>query len=159
MPRSSEVAGTPFQGEQLNALSHLIGAVLAIACTIVLIALIALAALTGEARKVVGVTVFGTTLMIRYSISTLHHAPGGRAKAVLQRFDHRSIHLLIAGSAAHCAAVVRYVLSRRHRRINRRRGVPSQPTPPGAHRGNYSRPPPEWRRSAPRRAAKTGRSA
>ena len=84
-----------FHGEKFNALSHLVAAVLAIAGTVVLIVL---AALTGDARKVVGVTIFGTTLMILYSISTLYHALGGRAKAVLQKLDHFSIYLLIAGT-------------------------------------------------------------
>ena len=81
--------------EKFNALSHLAGAVLAIAGTAVLIVL---AALTGDARKVVGVTIFGSTLMILYSISTLYHSLGGRAKAVLQKLDHFSIYLLIAGT-------------------------------------------------------------
>jgi hemolysin III len=89
------VAGTRFHGEKFNALSHLAGAVLAIAGTVVLIVL---AALTGDARKVVGVTIFGSTLMILYSISTLYHSLGGRAKAVLQKLDHFSIYLLIAGT-------------------------------------------------------------
>ena len=89
------MAGTRFHGEKFNALSHLAGAVLAIAGTVVLIVL---AALTGDARKVVGVTIFGSTLMILYSISTLYHSLGGRAKAVLQKLDHFSIYLLIAGT-------------------------------------------------------------
>ena len=89
------MAGTRFHGEKFNALSHLAGAVLAIAGTAVLIVL---AALTGDARKVVGVTIFGSTLMILYSISTLYHSLGGRAKAVLQKLDHFSIYLLIAGT-------------------------------------------------------------
>ena len=89
------MAGRRFHGEKFNALSHLVAAVLAIAGTVVLIVL---AALTGDARKVVGVTIFGTTLMILYSISTLYHALGGRAKAVLQKLDHFSIYLLIAGT-------------------------------------------------------------
>lgn len=89
------MAGTRFHGEKFNALSHLVAAVLAIAGTVVLIVL---AALTGDAGKVVGVTIFGSTLMILYSISTLYHALGGRAKAVLQKLDHYSIYLLIAGT-------------------------------------------------------------
>ena len=89
------MAGTRFHGEKFNALSHLAGAVLAIAGTAVLIVL---AALTGDARKVVGVTIFGSTLMILYSISTLYHSLGGRAKAVVQKLDQFSIYLLIAGT-------------------------------------------------------------
>lgn len=91
----AEVAGRRFHGEKFNALSHLVAAVLAIAGTVVLIVL---AALTGDPRKVVGVTIFGTTLMILYSISTLYHALGGRAKTVMQKLDHFSIYLLIAGT-------------------------------------------------------------
>lgn len=95
MQEPVEVAGTRFQGERFNALSHLAGALLAIAGTVVLIVL---AALAGDARKVVGVAIFGATLMILYSISTLYHALGGRAKTVLQKIDHCSIYLLIAGT-------------------------------------------------------------
>ena len=37
-------------------------------------------------------------LIALYVASTLYHSMRGRAKAILQKFDHCSIYLLIAGS-------------------------------------------------------------
>lgn len=84
-----------YYGERLNALTHLIGAALALAGSIVLIVL---AARGGDFWKIVGVAVYGTTLVLLYSLSTLYHSIRGRAKDVLRELDHHSIYLLIAGS-------------------------------------------------------------
>ena len=48
--------------------------------------------------KVFSVAVYGVTLVILYSASTLYHSVRGRAKRILQKLDHLSIYLLIAGS-------------------------------------------------------------
>jgi hemolysin III len=60
--------------------------------------LVVLAALSGDAWKVVGVTIYGVTLVSLYSISGLYHSVRGRPKNVLRALDHQSIYLLIAGS-------------------------------------------------------------
>ena len=44
------------------------------------------------------------------TFSTLYHSLRGRAKNILRELDHQSIYLLIAGSAAHYYAILRYVL-------------------------------------------------
>ena len=82
-------------GEKFNALTHLIGALLALAGSVVLIVL---AALDGDPWKVVSVSVYGVTLVLLYSFSALYHGLHGRAKNLLRELDHHSIYLLIAGS-------------------------------------------------------------
>ena len=84
-----------YHGERLNAITHLIGAVLALAGSI---ALIVLAALGGDIWKIIGVSVYGVTLVLLYSLSTLYHSLRGRPKEILRELDHHSIYLLIAGS-------------------------------------------------------------
>lgn len=84
-----------YYGEKFNALTHLVGAVLALAGTAVLIVL---AALDGDPWKVVSVSIYGVTLVLLYSFSTLYHSLRGRAKNILRELDHQGIYLLIAGS-------------------------------------------------------------
>jgi len=85
-----------YYGEKFNAVSHLLGAVLALAGTVVLVVL---AALGGDPWKVVGVSIYGASLVLMYSSSTLYHSVRGRrAKDFLRKMDHQSIYLLIAGS-------------------------------------------------------------
>ena len=91
---STDVYGM-YYGEKFNAVSHLVGTVLAIAGAIVLMVL---AASGGDPWKVVSVSVYGVTLVVMYSSSTLYHSVRGRSKDVLQKMDHQSIYLLIAGS-------------------------------------------------------------
>ena len=60
--------------------------------------LITLAALMGDPWKIVSVSIFGATLILLYSASTLYHSLRGRAKTILRKLDHLSIYLLIAGT-------------------------------------------------------------
>lgn len=84
-----------YYGEKFNAITHLVGAVLALAGTIVLVVL---AALGGDPWKVVSVSIYGATLVVLYSFSALYHSLRGRPKNILRELDHHSIYLLIAGS-------------------------------------------------------------
>ncbi len=84
-----------YYGEKLNALTHLVGAVLALAGSVVLVVL---AALSGDPWKIVSVSIYGLTLVLLYTVSTLYHSVRGRAKNVLRELDYQSIYLLIAGS-------------------------------------------------------------
>lgn len=84
-----------YYGERFNALTHLAGAVLALAGTVVLIGL---ATVDGDPWKVVSVSVYGATLVLLYSFSTLYHSLRGRVKAILRQLDHHGIYLLIAGT-------------------------------------------------------------
>ena len=84
-----------YNGERFNSISHLIGAALALAGSVVLIVL---AARLGDPWKIVSFSVYGVMLVLLYVFSTLYHSVRGPAKSVLQKFDHCSIYLLIAGT-------------------------------------------------------------
>lgn len=84
-----------YHGEKFNAVTHLVGAVLALAGSIVLIVV---AASGGDPWKVIGVSIYGATLTLLYGFSTLYHSLRGRAKSVFRQLDHIGIFLLIAGS-------------------------------------------------------------
>lgn len=84
-----------YHGERFNAWTHLVGA--ALAC-LGAIWLLVLAALDGSPVKIVSVAIYGLSLILLYSISTLYHSLRGRAKVVMRKLDHLSIYLLIAGS-------------------------------------------------------------
>lgn len=84
-----------YRGERFNAWSHLIGALLALTGAIWLIVL---SSLDGDPWKIVGVSIYGVTLLLLYTVSTIYHSVRGRAKRILQKLDHLSIYLLIAGS-------------------------------------------------------------
>ena len=84
-----------YYGEKLNAVTHLVGAVLALAGSVLLIVL---AALANDPWKVVGVSIYGATLVLLYTFSALYHSVRGPAKNLLRKFDHHSIYYLIAGS-------------------------------------------------------------
>ena len=77
-----------YHGERFNAWTHLVGATW----------LIGIAVLQGDPWKIVSLTIYGFTLLLLYSISTLYHSVRGKAKTVMRKLDHLSIYLLIAGS-------------------------------------------------------------
>lgn len=91
-----------YAGERLNSITHLVGTVLAL---IGLPFLVLAAARSGETLPVVSVSIFGSTLVLLYLLSTLYHSVKGRAKEVLQKLDHLAIYLLIAGTYTPVALV------------------------------------------------------
>jgi hemolysin III len=88
---------TPGAREEIaNAITHGAGALAGIVGGAVLVTL---AAMSGDAWKVVSSAVFSATLVLLYTASTLYHAiPAPKAKARLKVFDHCAIYLLIAGT-------------------------------------------------------------
>ena len=92
-------AATPVytRGEEIaNSVTHGIGIVLAI---IGLAVLSAFAARNGEAIHVVACSVFGASLILNYTASTLYHSVQvERIKPRLRALDHSAIFLLIAGT-------------------------------------------------------------
>lgn len=84
-------------GEEIaHAVTHGIGALLSIAGLAVLVAF---ASLYGNAWHIVSSSIYGATLILLYTASTLYHGiPQPAAKRVLQRIDHAAIFLLIAGT-------------------------------------------------------------
>lgn len=88
--------GESLAEEIANAITHGVGAAFSIAA---LVALVVLAAFKGTATAVVAVAIYGSTLVLLYSISTLYHAiPHAGTKRVLKVLDHCTIFLLIAGT-------------------------------------------------------------
>lgn len=82
--------------ELANSLTHGLGAVLSVAG---LALMVYFAGRYGDAWQVVSTAIFGTTLVLLYTASTLYHSlRGDRLKVLLQKFDHAAIFLLIAGS-------------------------------------------------------------
>lgn len=84
-----------YKGEKFNTITHLIGAVLALAG---LVLLIVMASLQGDPWKIVSFGIYGTTLLLVYLCSTFYHLFEGKKKTLFRVFDHLSIYLLIAGT-------------------------------------------------------------
>jgi hemolysin III len=84
-----------YPGERLNSITHLVGAVLALAGTA---ALIVAAWPHHGAREIAAFAVYGTMLVLLYLSSTLYHSIRGPAKKVFHRFDYCAIYFLIAGT-------------------------------------------------------------
>ena len=84
-----------YPGERFNGISHLMGSVLALAGASVLVVL---AARQADPWKIVSFSLYGASLFLLYTFSTLYHSLRHRAKAVFRKLDHLSIYLLIAGT-------------------------------------------------------------
>jgi len=82
--------------EVANSISHGLGLLLAIAAVPVLVLA---ATRAGSGHSLVGVSVFGGTMVILYLASTLYHSlTHEAAKRLFRLFDHAAIFLLIAGT-------------------------------------------------------------
>ena len=83
--------------EPVNALTHLLGAILSV---IGLVLLIMAAVEHGSAQTIVAVSIFGASLVLMYCVSALYHAStlSERGLGHFQRIDHVMIYVLIAGS-------------------------------------------------------------
>ena len=84
-----------YHGERLNSFTHLLGAIIALAGLVVLVAV---ASLKGDVWRIVSFSIYGTSLFLLYLFSTLYHSTKGSLKAFFKKLDHISIYLLIAGS-------------------------------------------------------------
>ncbi|QQS54918.1 MAG: hemolysin III family protein [Candidatus Competibacteraceae bacterium] len=84
-----------YKGERFNSISHLIGAVAALAGLVIVVVA---AARQGDPWKIVSFSIYGTTLFLLYTVSTLYHSLRGRAKRFFHKLDHYSIYFLIAGT-------------------------------------------------------------
>lgn len=84
-------------GEEIfNSVSHGTGGLLAIAGTAVLIVF---SAIYSNAWGVVSASIYGASLIILYTMSTLYHAiTNKKAKAFFRIMDHNTIFFLIAGT-------------------------------------------------------------
>ncbi len=84
-------------GEEIaHTISHGIGLLLSIAGLAVLVAF---ASRYGDAWHITSSAIYGATLILLYTASTLYHGiPQSRSKQLLRRLDHAAIFLLIAGT-------------------------------------------------------------
>jgi len=84
-------------GEEIfNSISHGTGSLLSIAGMVVLIVF---SAIYADAWAVVSSCIYGASLVILYTMSTLYHAiTNPRAKAFFRIMDHNTIFFLIAGT-------------------------------------------------------------
>ena len=86
------------KGEEIfNMTSHIVGGVLGI---VALVLCVVFAAVHGNGYGVVSGAIYGVTMVILYTMSSIYHGlnPKRKAKKVFQVLDHCSIYLLIAGS-------------------------------------------------------------
>jgi len=85
------------KGEEIaNSITHGLGVILSIAGLVVMTAF---ASVLGNAWHIVSISIYGTTLILLYTSSTLYHSiPLPRAKSVFRYLDHSAIFLLIAGT-------------------------------------------------------------
>lgn len=84
--------------EWLHSITHGIGAVLSLVGMVVLLMAASLAAHV-DLWKTVSLSLYGTTLVLLYTASTLYHGiPHRRWKQRFQLLDHCAIYLLIAGT-------------------------------------------------------------
>ena len=92
-----------FGEEVANSVTHGVGWLLSVGGLAVLVTF---AAVTGGALRVVSCAVFGATLVLLYTASTLYHALTRHgAKRVFRVLDHSAIFLLIAGTYTPLALV------------------------------------------------------
>ncbi len=81
--------------DPFNCYSHLTGVLLSISGLVTLVALA-----QGDPWRVVGFSIYGASLILLYSASTVYHwaALSSRRKDLLKRLDHAAIFVLIAGT-------------------------------------------------------------
>lgn len=85
-----------YHGEKLNSITHLLGSALAL---VGLGALLTVSIQRQDPWMITSFAIFGTTLVLLYTISTLYHSfYPPRLKKLFQKMDHVSIYLLIAGT-------------------------------------------------------------
>jgi len=92
----SQEAEQSLAQERANILVHALGVILALVATALLVSF---ASIYGTVWHIVGVAVFGATLILLYLVSTVYHWVGvGPAKEKWRLADHGAIFLLIAGT-------------------------------------------------------------
>ncbi len=85
----------PWIREPFCGLSHFIGIIMSIVALVVLLVLS-----QGRLWHIIGFTIYGASLILLYTVSTLYHSLHADPARVnqLQRLDHAAIYLLIVGT-------------------------------------------------------------
>jgi hemolysin III len=82
--------------EKTNIISHAVGFFLGI---VALVLMVVRASLYGNAWHIVGVSIFGASLVCLYAASTIYHSSKDpKVRARLRVLDHATIYVLIAGT-------------------------------------------------------------
>ncbi len=82
--------------EKLNVITHAIGLILSV---VALVLLVVFASLEGTAKHIVSFSIYGVSLIVLYSASTLYHySQKPKIRKRLNVFDHAAIYVLIAGT-------------------------------------------------------------
>ena len=95
---ADRILPTYTQGEEIfNMVSHIVGGALGIVATVLCVIF---AAIHRNVYGIISGAIFGTTMILLYTMSSIYHGlkPERKAKKVMQILDHCSIFLLIAGS-------------------------------------------------------------
>ena len=96
-PLHARALPTYSRGEELmNMITHIVGGALGV---VVLLSCVILAALRNNFFGILSCTIYGTTFITMFTISSVYHglAPG-MGKKVMQVIDHCTIYFLIAGT-------------------------------------------------------------
>ena len=98
-PLKARILPNYTRGEEIfNMVSHIVGGALGVA---VLVLCVIKSALKGDAFGVVAGAIYGGSMVLLYTVSSVYHGLGFKlqmAKKVMQVVDHCTIYLLIAGT-------------------------------------------------------------
>ena len=95
---ADRILPTYTKGEEIfNMVSHIVGSVFGV---VVLVLCIIVSAMHHNVYGVISGSIYGTTMIILYTMSSIYHglSPKCKGKKVMQVLDHCTIFLLIAGS-------------------------------------------------------------
>ena len=95
---ADRILPTYTKGEEIfNMVSHIVGGALGVVATVLCVIF---AAIHKNVYGIISGAIFGTTMILLYTMSSIYHGlkPERKAKKVMQILDHCSIFLLIAGS-------------------------------------------------------------
>jgi hemolysin III len=96
MANNAEVKYYPPAEERINIASHALGLALSL---VALILLVARAAIYGNAWHIISFSIFGLSLVMLYTASTVYHSSKDpKLRTRLRIVDHASIYILIAGT-------------------------------------------------------------
>jgi len=83
------------RAERFNAVTHMAGAILAVAGWLVLVVP---ATVEGDVKSFIGLSIYGLTLFLVYVASTLYHTVRDEARELYRRYDRIAIYMVIAGT-------------------------------------------------------------